>query len=104
MIVHLHIAGSLMVLCAWMVITMQSLHAGHAAKKHAASVSCSPKELTALTKRVVEASLTGFVSIIILCVSTVCLKVVPCVSRPQSSSHWLVVVGGGEANCSHFLC
>ncbi|XP_031161911.1 uncharacterized protein LOC116054480 [Sander lucioperca] len=53
-------AGSLMVLCAWMVITMQSLHAGHAAKKHAASVSCSPKELTALTKRVVEASLTGF--------------------------------------------
>ncbi|KAF1389518.1 hypothetical protein PFLUV_G00074240 [Perca fluviatilis] len=53
-------AGSVTVLCAWMVITMQSLDAGHAAKKHAAAVSCRPKELTALTKSVVQESLTGF--------------------------------------------
>ncbi|TDH13076.1 hypothetical protein EPR50_G00054130 [Perca flavescens] len=54
-------AGSVTVLCAWMVIKMQSLDARHTAKKHAAAaVSCRPKELTALTKSLVEESLTGF--------------------------------------------
>ncbi|XP_032372794.1 uncharacterized protein LOC116690135 [Etheostoma spectabile] len=53
-------AGFLTVLCAWMVILMQSLDAGHAAKKHVAAVSCRPKERTDLTKREVKAALAGF--------------------------------------------
>ncbi|XP_034728713.1 uncharacterized protein LOC117945365 [Etheostoma cragini] len=53
-------AGFLMVLWAWMAVLMQSLDAGHGAKKHAAAVSCRPKERTALTKSVVEAALAGF--------------------------------------------
>lgn len=73
--------------CVLMVILMQGLHAGQASRKHVASVSCRPKELTALTKSQVEESLTSFVSNIILCVSTVCLKAVY-VSRSLSSSHW----------------
>ncbi|XP_041792330.1 uncharacterized protein LOC121606202 [Chelmon rostratus] len=53
-------AGFLKVACAWMLILMQSLDAGHAPRKHAAAVPCRPKELTALTKSLAEASLTGF--------------------------------------------
>ncbi|XP_051806853.1 uncharacterized protein LOC110964398 [Acanthochromis polyacanthus] len=44
-----------------MVVLMQGLDAGHAgAQRHAAAASCRPKELTALTRRLVDESLTGF--------------------------------------------
>ncbi|KAL7391750.1 hypothetical protein ABVT39_014065 [Epinephelus coioides] len=54
-------AGFLTALCTWMVILLQSSDsAGHALKKHAAGDSCKPKELTALTKSLVEESLKDF--------------------------------------------
>ncbi|XP_044051446.1 uncharacterized protein LOC122875887 [Siniperca chuatsi] len=53
-------AGFLKVMCVWMVILMQSLHAGHAPKKHAAGSSCKLRELTALTKSQTEESLASF--------------------------------------------
>ncbi|XP_054467701.1 uncharacterized protein LOC129101799 [Anoplopoma fimbria] len=53
-------AGFLTVVCAWMVILIQRLDAGHAPKKHAAGVSCRLKELTELTRSLVIESLTGF--------------------------------------------
>ncbi|XP_071339793.1 uncharacterized protein [Trachinotus anak] len=52
--------GFLKALCAWMVILSPGLDAGHAPKKHAAGASCRPKELTALTKSLVEKSLASF--------------------------------------------
>lgn len=55
-------AGFLKVACACVVMLMQSLDAGSAPKKHAAGVPCRLKELTALTKHQVEASLADFVS------------------------------------------
>ncbi|KAM6943717.1 uncharacterized protein PEZ65_001680 [Lycodopsis pacificus] len=53
-------AGFLTVACAWMVIVIQSLDAGPAAQKHAAGVSCNLKELTALTRSLVDESLKSF--------------------------------------------
>ncbi|XP_040898719.1 uncharacterized protein LOC121184874 [Toxotes jaculatrix] len=53
-------AGFVKVVCAWMVILLPSLDSCHALKKHATGGSCRPKELTALTKSLVEASLTSF--------------------------------------------
>ncbi|XP_018516470.1 uncharacterized protein LOC108872961 [Lates calcarifer] len=53
-------AGSLKVLCAWMMILLPSLDAAHVPKKPAAVVSCRLKELTTLTKSLIEASLTSF--------------------------------------------
>ncbi|XP_040011736.1 uncharacterized protein LOC120805511 [Xiphias gladius] len=53
-------AGFLTVVCAWMAILLPSLGAGHASRRHAAGVSCRPKELTALTRSLVEESLATF--------------------------------------------
>lgn len=77
---HLVFAGSLKVLCAWMMILLPSLDAAHVPKKPAAVVSCRLKELTTLTKSLVEASKTSFVSSTMQCISVVCLVV--CVTRP----------------------
>lgn len=55
-----HSTGFLKVVFTWMVILMQSLDAGHPLKKHAMTFSCKPRELTNLTKRLVEASLASF--------------------------------------------
>lgn len=74
-------AGFLKVVCACVVILMQSLDAGHAPKKHGAP--CRPKELTALTKSLVEESLTGFVS------TQYCIFAEDSLSQPLSSSHWI---------------
>lgn len=53
-------ADSLKVMWACLAILVPSLDGGPSAKKHAAP--CRPKELSALTKSQVAASLTGFVS------------------------------------------
>ncbi|XP_023272891.1 uncharacterized protein LOC111663070 [Seriola lalandi dorsalis] len=52
--------GFLKVVCAWLVMLLPSLDARHAPKKHTAAALCRPKELTALTKSLVEISLTSF--------------------------------------------
>lgn len=76
-------AGFLKVVCACVVILMQSLDAGPAPKKHGAP--CRPKELTALNKRLVEESLTAFVS------TQYCIFTEDSPSQPLSSSHWIVL-------------
>nr|XP_046241478.1 uncharacterized protein LOC124057374 [Scatophagus argus] len=53
-------AGFLKAVGACMLILMQSLGARPAPKKHAAIVPCRLKELTNLTRSLVEASLTSF--------------------------------------------
>ncbi|XP_067426409.1 uncharacterized protein [Thunnus thynnus] len=56
-----HRAGFLKLGCAWMMILLQSSNAVHAPKKQAVThSSCRLKELTALTKKEVEDSLTSF--------------------------------------------
>ncbi|KAE8292012.1 hypothetical protein D5F01_LYC09375 [Larimichthys crocea] len=53
-------AGFLKVVCTWIVILMQSSDAGPVPKKHVDAVSCRLRELTVLTKNLIEASLTSF--------------------------------------------
>lgn len=56
------LAGFLKVVCTWIVILMHSSDAGPVPKKHVDAVSCRLRELTVLTKNLIEASLTSFVS------------------------------------------
>ena len=72
-------------LCACMMILMQSLDARHAPKKYPAGVSCRAKKLTALSESLVIGSLTSFVSNTILCVFEVHLRE----AQSLSSSHWV---------------
>ncbi|KAM8759857.1 uncharacterized protein AB9X84_008126 [Acanthopagrus schlegelii] len=55
-----HRAGFLKVLCACMMVLIQSLDARHVPKKYPAGVSCRVRKLTALTESLVIGSLTSF--------------------------------------------
>lgn len=69
-------AGFVKVACVWMVILLPGLDAGHAVKKHgaAAAAPCRLKELAALTRDLVEHSLTAFVSVSQPCFSVMQLS------------------------------